>query len=272
MKDANTCFKSDQILISQLKNIDVHARVKASIDLDSMMLAPKNIANALPYLIRSIKFFPSTDMRMVVVGNQLGTIGFWNVDSKKEDGDGIYTYHTNLGLVSAILIQPFSANKVHVSENNRVGNAMKDAGFWTVFSKQNKGTRSSNVRYGEREMEDGAPERGLVVRNGWILFLPQSIKRARDTTHLGLVHPTEQSLGNIGDAEEDEVQELRRPMAMAGTKRKVEMALHDKLATEMKKEERLTYLEIKRREVECREQELAMHEYRERQEDKVLGM
>nr|GEV57411.1 syndetin-like isoform X1 [Tanacetum cinerariifolium] len=115
MKDANTCFKSDQILISQLKNVDVHARVKASIGLDSMKLAPKNIANVLPNLIRSIKFFPSTDMRMVVVGNNWGTIGFWNVDSEKEDGDGMYTYHTNPGLVSAILIQPFSTNKITTS-------------------------------------------------------------------------------------------------------------------------------------------------------------
>ncbi|GJS09364.1 WD repeat-containing protein 76 [Tanacetum coccineum] len=115
MKDANTCFKSDQILISQLKNVDVHARVKASIDLDSMKLAPKNIANVIPNLIRSIKFFPSTDMRMVVVGNNWGAIGFWNVDSEKEDGDGIYTYHTNPGLVSAILIQPFSTNKITTS-------------------------------------------------------------------------------------------------------------------------------------------------------------
>ncbi|GKB73142.1 WD repeat-containing protein 76, partial [Tanacetum coccineum] len=111
MKDANTCFKSDQILISQLKNGDVHGRVKASIDLDSMKLAPKNVANVLKGMIRSIKFFPSTDMRMVVVGNKVGTIGFWNVDSENEDGDGIYKYHTNPGLVSAILIQPFSMNK-----------------------------------------------------------------------------------------------------------------------------------------------------------------
>ncbi|GKB87498.1 WD repeat-containing protein 76 [Tanacetum coccineum] len=115
MKDANTCSKSDQILISQLKNSDVHGRVKASIDLDSMKLAPKNIANVLPGMIRSIKFFPSTDMRMVVVGNKGGTIGFWNVDSEKEDGDGIYKYQTNPGIVSAILIQPFSKNKITTS-------------------------------------------------------------------------------------------------------------------------------------------------------------
>ncbi|PWA64940.1 DROUGHT SENSITIVE 1 [Artemisia annua] len=115
MKVANTCSKSDQMLISQLKNGDVHARFKASIDLDSMKLAPKNIANILPGYIKSIKFFPSTDMRMVVVGNKYGAIGFWNVDSEKEDGDGIYKYHTNPGLVSAILIQPFSMNKITTS-------------------------------------------------------------------------------------------------------------------------------------------------------------
>ncbi|GJX33680.1 WD repeat-containing protein 76 [Tanacetum coccineum] len=115
MKVANTCSKSDQILISQLKNGDVHGRVKASIDLDSMKLAPKNVANVLSGMIWSIKFFPSTDMRMVVVGNKVGTIGFWNVDSENEDGDGIYKYHTNPGLVSAILIQPFSMNKITTS-------------------------------------------------------------------------------------------------------------------------------------------------------------
>ncbi|GJZ94385.1 WD repeat-containing protein 76, partial [Tanacetum coccineum] len=115
MKDANTCSKSDQILISQLKNGDVHGRIKASIDLDSLKLAPKNIANVLPGMIRSIKFFPSTDTRMVVVGNKGGTIGFWNVDSEKEDGDGIYKYQTNPGIVSAILIQPFSKNKITTS-------------------------------------------------------------------------------------------------------------------------------------------------------------
>ncbi|GJZ17490.1 26S proteasome non-ATPase regulatory subunit 1 homolog A-like protein [Tanacetum coccineum] len=50
--------------------------IKASIDLDSMKLAPKDIANVLPGMIRIIKLFPSTDMRMVVVGDKEGTIGF----------------------------------------------------------------------------------------------------------------------------------------------------------------------------------------------------
>ncbi|GJR41213.1 hypothetical protein Tco_1216897 [Tanacetum coccineum] len=46
-----------------------------------------------------------------------------------------------------------------------------------------------------------------------------------------------------------------------------ELAMHNERAIEMKKEERLAFLEIKRREVECRERELAMQEYQQRQED-----
>ncbi|GJW88097.1 hypothetical protein Tco_0163437 [Tanacetum coccineum] len=45
------------------------------------------------------------------------------------------------------------------------------------------------------------------------------------------------------------------------------MATHNERAIEMQKEERKAFLEIKRREVECRERELANQEYRQRQED-----
>ncbi|GJY04652.1 hypothetical protein Tco_0370592 [Tanacetum coccineum] len=46
-----------------------------------------------------------------------------------------------------------------------------------------------------------------------------------------------------------------------------ELAMHNERAIGMKKEERLAFMEIKRMEVECHERELAMHEYRQRQED-----
>ncbi|GJY23083.1 hypothetical protein Tco_0396741 [Tanacetum coccineum] len=71
---------------------------------------------------------------------------------------------------------------------------------------------------------------------------------------------------DVGNEEEDKVQELRRPMGRnkaKGLKKKV----HNEHAIEMKKEECLAFLEIKRREVECHEQELAMQGYRQRQED-----
>ncbi|GJY17370.1 integrase, catalytic region, zinc finger, CCHC-type containing protein [Tanacetum coccineum] len=70
---------------------------------------------------------------------------------------------------------------------------------------------------------------------------------------------------DVGDGEEDEDQStndeaLARLMVS-------ELAMHNERAIGMKKEERLAILEIKRREVKCRERELAMQEYRKRQED-----
>ncbi|GKB64301.1 hypothetical protein Tco_0920487 [Tanacetum coccineum] len=46
-----------------------------------------------------------------------------------------------------------------------------------------------------------------------------------------------------------------------------ELATHNERAMAMKKDERLAFLEIKTMEVECRERELAMHEYKQRQKD-----
>nr|GEV86298.1 hypothetical protein [Tanacetum cinerariifolium] len=51
-----------------------------------------------------------------------------------------------------------------------------------------------------------------------------------------------------------------------------EMAMHNECVIEMKKKERLASLEIKMREVECRERELAMQEYQQRQKDIMLYM
>nr|GFB61150.1 hypothetical protein [Tanacetum cinerariifolium] len=45
------------------------------------------------------------------------------------------------------------------------------------------------------------------------------------------------------------------------------MAMHTKRAIEMQKEERKAFLEIKKRNMECRERELTIQEYRHRQED-----
>nr|GEY23251.1 hypothetical protein [Tanacetum cinerariifolium] len=86
---------------------------------------------------------------------------------------------------------------------------------------------------------------------------------------------------DVGDDEEDEVQEIRRPIgkdkAKGSMKKKgqrasgssstnddalarlmvSEMAMHNEHAIEMQREERKAFLEIKTREVECRERELA---------------
>ncbi|XP_076922907.1 uncharacterized protein LOC143584851 isoform X2 [Bidens hawaiensis] len=125
MRDANICAESDESLVNKIlsvcnENGDRKVRVRGSIDLDSMELVPENVARVVPNRILSVKFLPSPDLRMVVVGNKFGNLGFWNVDSENEEdggggGDGIYMYHPHPSPVSAILIQPFSLNKIITS-------------------------------------------------------------------------------------------------------------------------------------------------------------
>ncbi|GKD29617.1 transcription factor E2FA-like protein isoform X1, partial [Tanacetum coccineum] len=54
------------------------------------------------------------------VGTFRGYYWFWNVDSETKDGDGIYKYHTNPGIVSSILIQPFFMNKITTSYGGQI--------------------------------------------------------------------------------------------------------------------------------------------------------
>nr|GEY40208.1 hypothetical protein [Tanacetum cinerariifolium] len=76
--------------------------------------------------------------------------------------------------------------------------------------------RSSNVRYGEWEMEEGAPSRGLVyeaeagttfkLRHGWEI-LKGSPKWMQKSGEASI-----NQNADVGDDEEDEVQEIRRPV------------------------------------------------------------
>ncbi|GJY02432.1 ALP1-like protein [Tanacetum coccineum] len=89
---------------------------------------------------------------------------------------------------------------------------------------------------------------------------------------------------NVGDNDEDEVQEIRRPKGMdkaraagknkglkaSGSSTTNNNALARLMVTEMiaaEKEQREAFIEIKRRKVECREREVAAMEYRQQQED-----
>nr|XP_043621993.1 WD repeat-containing protein 76-like [Erigeron canadensis] len=126
MRDASCSSKSDEALVSKILSVRKEFglkygdcgkkfRVMASIDFNTMVLVPENVARVVPNSILSVKFFPSADMSIVAVGNKLGDVGFWNVDSEDKDGDGIYTYHLHRAPVSAIIIQPFSLNKIITS-------------------------------------------------------------------------------------------------------------------------------------------------------------
>ncbi|PIN11375.1 WD40 protein [Handroanthus impetiginosus] len=89
--------------------------LRGSVDVGALQLKSENIARLVPGRIMSLRFFPTMDMQMVVVGNKFGDVGFWNVNGKKEDGDGIYLYHPHPGPVSGIAIDPFSISKMYSS-------------------------------------------------------------------------------------------------------------------------------------------------------------
>nr|GEW93444.1 hypothetical protein [Tanacetum cinerariifolium] len=127
-------------------------------------------------------------------------------------------------------------------------------------------------------MESGAGDEDCIQR----AMIHYELKPA---SHLNFSGEASINLNtNVGDNNEDEVQKIRRPggrdKARAAGKNKWskasgsstvnEDALARLMVTEMttqKKEERLAFIEIKRREVECREREVAAQEYRAQQED-----
>ncbi|EXB51697.1 WD repeat-containing protein 76 [Morus notabilis] len=87
-------------------------------DFYSMTLNPRNIARILPDRIMHARFFPCASSRVIVAGNKLGDVGFWNLDPQRDDEeteDGIYTYHSHSGPVSGISIHQHCLSKVSTS-------------------------------------------------------------------------------------------------------------------------------------------------------------
>ncbi|GJW43223.1 hypothetical protein Tco_0072022 [Tanacetum coccineum] len=153
---------------------------------------------------------------------------------------------------------------VAVSENNKYGNARKEHGFWCesgAFDKDyiNKALIHYQVKTGNTFKHHHCWE---ILKDSpkWITQeLPKFATKSEEGSKR---HKSSDSSSfntesgdasinlntNVGDNDEDEV-------LMA-----IEM-------TSQKKEERLAFIEIKKREVECREREVAAQEYRARQED-----
>ncbi|XP_010245543.1 PREDICTED: WD repeat-containing protein 76-like isoform X2 [Nelumbo nucifera] len=90
-------------------------RVVSSFNVRSLRLRPENIAQLMPGKILDVRFFPSTHRTLIVAGNKFGNVGFWDVDNKEDEGDGIYLYQPHSGPISAILIRPYSVSKVFSS-------------------------------------------------------------------------------------------------------------------------------------------------------------
>ncbi|KAL3642926.1 hypothetical protein CASFOL_013741 [Castilleja foliolosa] len=123
MRDAYTGDGGlDQKLIKQFYDLGKPSEMSktrkglsSAINVEAFQLESENIARLVPGRIMSLRFFPTLNMKMVVAGDQNGKVGFWNVDGKKEDGDGIYLFQPHSAPVSGIVIDHFSISKMYSS-------------------------------------------------------------------------------------------------------------------------------------------------------------
>ncbi|KAI4335597.1 hypothetical protein L6164_014231 [Bauhinia variegata] len=86
-----------------------------SLQLQSLTLKAENVARVVPGRITSVRFFPSSNARMIVAGNKFGNVGFWNVDFAGDEGNGIYLYRPHKVPISGILVQEHCLSKIYTS-------------------------------------------------------------------------------------------------------------------------------------------------------------
>ncbi|CAA0819962.1 DROUGHT SENSITIVE 1 [Striga hermonthica] len=98
-----------------VEKLNVTKKMRGAVDVTALELRPENVARLVPGRIMNVRFFPTLDRQMVVVGNKFGDIGFWNVNGERTGDDGIYLFHPHSGPVSGITIDPFSISKMYSS-------------------------------------------------------------------------------------------------------------------------------------------------------------
>ncbi|OIV99867.1 hypothetical protein TanjilG_26205 [Lupinus angustifolius] len=88
-----------------------------SFKLESMSLEYENIARVVPGRITDVRFFPSSSLRMIVVGNKFGNIGFWNIGDTDDTNaePQVYLYHPHSAPISGILVQENCLSKIYTS-------------------------------------------------------------------------------------------------------------------------------------------------------------
>ncbi|KAF6147404.1 hypothetical protein GIB67_016761 [Kingdonia uniflora] len=56
-----------------------------SLDLRSLVLKRENVVRVMPEKMMSVKFLPCNERSVIVVGNKVGNVGFWDADCKEKD-------------------------------------------------------------------------------------------------------------------------------------------------------------------------------------------
>lgn len=83
-----------------------------------LVLRPADVRRVVPERILSVRLLPLADRTVVVAGNKVGHIGFWDVDRVVEDedddgADGVFEYLPHRGPVGAIVAHPAAPRKIY---------------------------------------------------------------------------------------------------------------------------------------------------------------
>ncbi|GMP60366.1 hypothetical protein CsSME_00023262 [Camellia sinensis var. sinensis] len=99
-------------LVPESKDSGCSTRAWGSVNPKSIKME-ENVRMVVPERVMVLRFLPSPHEKIIMAGDSLGSVGFWNVDVKNEDDDkgGIYLYQPHSGFISGISVQPFSISK-----------------------------------------------------------------------------------------------------------------------------------------------------------------
>ncbi|PON62520.1 Guanine nucleotide-binding protein, beta subunit [Parasponia andersonii] len=123
MKQAYCREGSDRALIETIVGIGKKSRVGISNEAESgtdgfckdgsLGVSGNEVAGSfsLDEPIKALRFFPCDSSRIIVAGNRLGSVGFWNLDHVIEEEDGIYRYRPHQSSISGISIHPHCLTK-----------------------------------------------------------------------------------------------------------------------------------------------------------------
>ncbi|KAG6525932.1 hypothetical protein ZIOFF_015905 [Zingiber officinale] len=76
-----------------------------------LMLREENVKRVVGGRIVSVRFLPFWDRTVIVAGDKLGNLGFWDVDMEEGDSDGVYD-----GLIRLMDVQDGTFNMIHSSD------------------------------------------------------------------------------------------------------------------------------------------------------------
>ena len=91
----------------------------SGLELGSLSWKPEYIRQFVPGKNRGItnlRFLPCSNVTTIVVGNEIGNVGFWDFNSSVDEGEGetIYLYRPHLSAISGISMHQHSFSKVMI--------------------------------------------------------------------------------------------------------------------------------------------------------------